>query len=106
MHSDSCCDFSKCNFMSWRYGNADSPQLTRRCAPRAALGGGSTRTQHGYSAEPEVREILTIAVEPEMHVHPNEALAALSDKIGRTNEDFEVVHHVHDKAPIEPLRFE
>lgn len=78
---------------------------TARCA-WGRLNTDTARAQHGYSAEPEVREILTIAVEPEMHVHPNEALAALSDKIGRTNEDFEVVHHVHDKAPIEPLRFE
>ncbi len=61
---------------------------------------------HGRSTEAEVREILAIAVKPEMRVHLGEALAALGRKIGLTNEDFQVCDRVRDKTPAEPLRFE
>lgn len=62
--------------------------------------------QHGRSTEAEVREILAIAVKPENRVRLGEALAALSRKIGLTNEDFEVFNQVKDKKPAEPMRFE
>lgn len=61
---------------------------------------------HGRSTEAEVREILAIAVKPETRERLGEALAALSRKIGLTNEDFEVFDQVRDKTPAEPLRFE
>lgn len=62
--------------------------------------------QHGHSTEAEVREILATAVKPETRVRLGEALAALSRKIGLTNEDFEVFDLARDKTPAEPLRFE
>ena len=62
--------------------------------------------QHGRSTEAEVRAILAIAVKPESRVRLGDALAALSRKIGLSNEDFEVFHQVRDKTPAEPLRFE
>jgi plasmid stability protein len=61
---------------------------------------------HGRSTEAEVREILAIAVKPETRERLGEVLAALSRKIGLTNEDFEVFDQVRDKTPAEPLRFE
>ncbi|MEX5444770.1 plasmid stabilization protein [Acinetobacter schindleri] len=62
--------------------------------------------QHGRSTEAEVREILAVAVKPESRVRLGEALAALSRKVGLTNDDFEVFQQVRDKMPAEPLRFE
>jgi plasmid stability protein len=62
--------------------------------------------QHGHSAEAEVRDILAIAVKPESRVRLGDALAALSRKIGLTNEDFEIFQQVIDKTPAEPQRFE
>lgn len=62
--------------------------------------------QHGRSTEAEVREILAIAVKPETRVLIGEALAALGQKIGLTNEDVEVLDQLTDKAPAQPLRFE
>lgn len=62
--------------------------------------------QHGRSTEAEVREILAIAVKPEARIRLGEALAALSRKIGLTNEDFEVFDRVSDKTPAVPLKFE
>ena len=62
--------------------------------------------QHGRSTEAEVREILAVAVKPATRVRLGEALAALGRKIGLTNEDFEVLRQVADKAPAEPLKFE
>ena len=62
--------------------------------------------RHGRSTEAEVREILAIAVKPETRIRLGEALAALSRKIGLSNEDFDVFDRVNDRAPAEPLRFE
>lgn len=61
---------------------------------------------HGRSTEAEVREILATAVKPETRVLLGEALAALSRKIGLTNEEFDVFDRVRDKTPAEPVRFE
>ena len=46
--------------------------------------------QNGHSTEAEVREILAVAVKPESRLLLG-ALAALSYKIGLTNEDLEVL---------------
>jgi len=61
---------------------------------------------HGRSTEAEVREILAVAVKPETRVRVGEALAALSQKIGLTNEDFEVFERVREKTAAVPLGFE
>jgi plasmid stability protein len=61
---------------------------------------------HGRSTEAEVREILAIAVKPEARVRLGDALAALGQKIGLTNEDFDVFNQVRDKTPAQPLSFE
>lgn len=60
---------------------------------------------HGRSTEAEVREILAIAVKPEARIRLGDALAALSRDMGLTNEDFEVLARVSDKAPAIPLGF-
>jgi plasmid stability protein len=62
--------------------------------------------QNGHSTEAEVREILAVAVKPESRILLGDALAALSHKIGLTNEDIEVLQLVRDKTPAEPLSFE
>ncbi len=62
--------------------------------------------QHGRSTEAEVREILAGAVKPETRVRLGDALAALSLKVGLTNEDFEIFQQVRDKKPAEPHSFE
>lgn len=61
---------------------------------------------HGHSTEAEVREILAVAVKPEARVRLGDALAALGQKIGLTNEDFDVFNQVRDKTPAQPLSFE
>ena len=61
--------------------------------------------QHGRSTEAEVREIIAIAVKPKSRVRLGEAIAALSRKIGLTNEDFEIFQQVKDKTPAEPMSF-
>jgi plasmid stability protein len=62
--------------------------------------------QHGRSTEAEVREILAAAVLPEMRVRLGDALAALGQKIGLTDEDVEALQATQDRKPAEPLRFE
>ncbi|KSV77440.1 plasmid stabilization protein [Sinorhizobium sp. GL2] len=61
---------------------------------------------HGHSTEAEVREILERAVKPEQRIRIGDALAALSGRLGLTNDDFEVFDQMRDKAPAEPMRFE
>ena len=62
--------------------------------------------QHGRSTEAEVREILASAVKPETRLRLGDALAALSRKMGLTNEDFEVFEQVRDRKPAESPTFE
>jgi plasmid stability protein len=62
--------------------------------------------QNGHSIEAEVREILAVAVKPESRILLGDALAALSQKIGLTNEDLEALQQLRDKTPAEPLSFE
>jgi antitoxin FitA len=61
---------------------------------------------HGHSTEAEVRRILAFAVKPEARVRLGDALAALGQKIGLTNKDFDVFSKVRDKNPAQPLGFE
>lgn len=61
---------------------------------------------HGRSTEAEVREILAAAVKPDTRVRLGDALAALGQAAGLTNEDYEILDQVRDKTPAEPLRFE
>lgn len=61
---------------------------------------------HGRSTEAEVREILASAVKPESRLRMGEALAALGQKLGLANEDFQILDEARDKTPAEPLRFE
>lgn len=58
---------------------------------------------HGRSTEAEVREILAVAVKLEARVRLGEALAALSRKIGLTNEDFEVFQQVRGQMPVDVI---
>lgn len=55
--------------------------------------------QHGATIEAEVCEILVAALNPDARVRIGDALAALGRKIGLTDEDFEVMQEVRDKAP-------
>ena len=61
---------------------------------------------HGHSTEAEVREILESAVKPKQRVRMGDALAELSGRLGLTNDDFEVLEQVRDRAPAAPMRFE
>ena len=62
--------------------------------------------QHGRSTEAEVREILAAVVKPEQRVRVGDALAAISRKVGLTDEDFAVLEAVRDKTPAKPLSFD
>jgi len=60
---------------------------------------------HGCSTEAEVRQILTLAVKPESRIRMGDALAALGQKIGLTDEDILFMEQLRDRTPIEPMRF-
>ncbi len=62
--------------------------------------------QHGRSAEAEIRDILERAVKPVERVRLGDALAALSRKVGLTDEDIAAIDQARDKAPAEPMIFE
>jgi len=61
---------------------------------------------HGRSTEAEVREILALAVKPETRVRMGDALAALGQKIGLTNDDVVAMGLVLDRTPAQPVSFE
>ncbi|WP_245541834.1 FitA-like ribbon-helix-helix domain-containing protein [Uliginosibacterium gangwonense] len=61
---------------------------------------------HGRSTEAEVREILANAVKPERRVRIGDALAALGQSSGLTNEDIEALEQARGRIPAEPMRFE
>ena len=61
---------------------------------------------HGHSTEAEVRDILTSAVKPETRIRMGDALAELGQRIGLTNEDFDVFNQIRDKTPAKPQEFE
>jgi len=62
--------------------------------------------KHVRITEVEVRDILANAVKPAARIRMGEALAALSQKIGLTNDDFDVFDQVTDKVPAVPTAFE
>jgi len=62
--------------------------------------------KHARITEVEVRDILANAVKPAARIRMGEALAALSQKIGLTNDDFDVFDQVTDKVPAVPTAFE
>jgi len=61
---------------------------------------------HGRSTEAEIREILETTVRPPERLRLGTALAELGRRAGLTNEDFDVLEHVRDKVPAEPVKFE
>ncbi|USX16576.1 plasmid stabilization protein [Oxalobacteraceae bacterium OTU3CAMAD1] len=62
--------------------------------------------QHGRSTEAEVREILSAAVKPVDRVRLGDAMAALVQGTGLTNEDIEALQRTMDKTPADPPRLE
>jgi plasmid stability protein len=61
---------------------------------------------HGKSTEAEVREILANAINTEGRIRMGDALAQLSQKLGLTNDDFELLDQIKDKKPAKPMSFE
>jgi plasmid stability protein len=59
-------------------------------------------TQHGRSAEAEIRDILEPAVKPAKRIRLGDALAALGRKVGLTDEDVAIIDQTRDKSPAEP----
>ena len=83
------------------------PMLTVRNLPEEVHRALKLRAaEHGHSTEAEVREILATAVKPEARLRLGDALAALGQKLGLTNEDFGIFESVRDDKPAEPPRFE
>jgi len=62
--------------------------------------------QNGRSTEAEVRAILTTAVQPAATVRMGDALSALGQEIGLTNEDMDFIDHIRECQSAEPMRFE
>ena len=62
--------------------------------------------QHGRSTEAEVREILERAVKPEQRLKMGDALAAVGQRIGLSNEDVETILSLRDTRSTEPIKFE
>lgn len=62
--------------------------------------------RHNRSTEAEVRAILDEVTRPERNIKLGDALSALSQKIGLTNDDFAELEQGRDRTPAEPMRFE
>lgn len=62
--------------------------------------------EHGHSTEAEVRAILLNAVKPESRLLMGDTLAALSQEIGITNEDIDMLTQARDQMPANPLELE
>ena len=60
-------------------------------------------TEHGRSAEAEVREILSAALAPSPRLPPGDALAALGRELTLTDDDVAALDAVRDRTPAEPL---
>lgn len=58
------------------------------------------------SAEAEIRDIVERAVKPANRVHLGDALAALSRKVGLTDEDIAVIDQMRDGSPAKPMKVE
>lgn len=61
---------------------------------------------HGRSTEAEVREILASAVTPAQRLRMGDALAAIGQQLGLSDEEVIAMEQARDKTPAEPLRFE
>lgn len=62
--------------------------------------------KHNRSTEAEVRAILEEVTQPQTRPLMGDALAALSRRIGLTNEDFTIFDQIRDQTPAEPMSFE
>jgi plasmid stability protein len=62
--------------------------------------------QHGHSMEAEVRDILALAVNPAGRVKLGSLLAGIGRQARLTEQEFEVLAGVRDKAPSRPVSFE
>jgi plasmid stability protein len=63
-------------------------------------------TQHGRSAEAEIREILESAVKPQGRVKLGSALAEIGRKAKLTDDEFAIFESVRYKAPARVVSFE
>jgi len=60
-------------------------------------------SEHGRSAEAEVREILSAALVPSRRLLLGDALAALGRDLALTDDDVASLDAVRDRTPAEPL---
>lgn len=60
-------------------------------------------TEHGRSAEAEVREILSAALIPTRRIMLGDALASLGRDLDLTDDDVAALDTVRDRTPAEPL---
>ncbi|MGO1193059.1 MAG: FitA-like ribbon-helix-helix domain-containing protein [Nesterenkonia sp.] len=60
-------------------------------------------TEHGRSAEAEVREILSAALVPSQRILMGEALADLGRDLALTDDDVAALDAVRDTSPAAPL---
>lgn len=61
---------------------------------------------HGHSTEAEVRQILANAVNPPKRIKMGDAMSALGQQMGLTNEDVEALEKIRPRIAAEPMRFE
>ena len=62
--------------------------------------------QHGRSTEAEMRMILETAARPASRMRLGTAMAEMSQELGLTNADVELLDLTRDMTPATPLRFE
>ncbi len=62
--------------------------------------------EHGRSAEAEVRAILEESLRPEGRVRMGDALSALGQSIGLSDEDLSIFDEIRDRKPAKPMTFE
>jgi plasmid stability protein len=60
-------------------------------------------SEHGHSAEAEVREILSAALVPSQRLRLGDALASLGRDLALTDDDVATLDAVRDQTPAEPL---
>lgn len=62
-------------------------------------------TEHGRSAEAEVRDILQAALLPAQRVHIGDLLAAIGRELQLTDADVDTLLELRDRTPAEPIEF-
>ena len=62
--------------------------------------------ENGQSTEAEVRQILANAVNPPNRIKMGDAMSALGQQMGLTNEDVEALEEIRPRIAAEPMRFE